>query len=1008
MQISVTATNTSDLVQNGGFETGDFTNWTLAGDTGRVSVGTNAAYARSGAYGAELGTSSQLAFTNMVWDRCLPGFVLQGGDYDATDRTNGAAPPNLYSVYDNYTANLTYAPPFPFNVDNEFSVGPLIHNEFGTLAMAKEPGNPDSATSGFFFNLADNSSSLDNQDGGFTVFGRVLPGGNGSHVLQDFNTLGKPDNGIFNSSTVSTNGNLTDLPVNDRRLGAPANSNLFFCDFTLLTTPIIDTTPPTVVMTYPADGETVTNADVVFYGAAADNVAVARVECTYVELSTGGVNSLSAEGTTNWRADFGTLPPGNYSTRIVAQDGAGNLTTVPVTNSFVVPRFPFQAGANGNGTLSTNLNGTNTSIGSIYAITARPARGALFLNWTVGTNSYLNPAYRFTMENGLQMTANFISNTMPGAISFSYPAPNARLTNGTFAIEGKVAASEGTNQVTVTCQVFSASSSYSVTGPMVISNAARTWATPSLPFAPGSDVVQAVARDARGRSTVISEKFTVLTPLTVIIYGSGATSIRNGAYLQVGSTNTITATTKAGQSFLSWNAGTRTFPTPSLIFPMSEGLTLTATFITNTLPGTLRFTYPAANAQVTAPNFNLTGKIASSVASPQVLCQLFLDNLPLTDFQTATVSGTSWTLPVTNLGMGYYTAVAIATDATGKTTLASERFSLNFYPNIAGTYRGLFFDPTNISGTNAGSISFYLSANGLLNGNLAFPLRNYSLFFALGSAGSIQLYAQGFGGATLTLNMNFDVTNFVPQMSGFVQQGGEVCPLMAYRAAAKLSTNTPPGRYVLSLQPVIPTNGPVDGPAADSFAALNLEPNGVAAVAGTLADNSPFSLSAGVSTNGIWPLYAKFYNGHGMLIGWETNLAPGQCNGALFWSKSPTNGLFYTNGVAEELNSGGAMFVPPAPGTNYQIVFTSDTLATPLTNLLTVPTKGRFVPAPGSTDKLTISLLSTGVINGTILNPADNKTLAFHGVFLGPSTDSSGFILDTDKQAGSFVLSPLP
>ena len=565
-EISVTATNTNDLVQNGGFDTGDFTNWTLAGDTTRASVGAGAAYAHSGAYGAQLGTSSQLAFTNMIWDRCLPGFVLQGGDYDATDRTNGTAPPSLSSVDDNYTANLTYAPPFPFNVDNEFGVGPLIHNKFGTLAMAKQPGNPDSATSGFFFNLADNSSNLDNQDGGFTVFGRILAGGNGSNVLWYFNTLGKPDNGIFDSSTISTNSSLDDLPVNYRRLGGPANSNLFFCDFTIANPPALDTNPPTVLMTYPADGETVTNADVVFYGAAADDVAVARVECTYVYLSTGGANSLSAEGTTNWRADFGTLPPGNYNTRIVAQDGAGNLTTVPATNSFVVPRFAFGAANNGPGTVPTNYNGTNSTIGSTYTITASPARGAQFLNWTVGTNSYLNPAYTFTMENGLQMTAHFISNTMPGAISFSYPAPNARLTNGTFAIQGKVAASEGTNQLTVTCQVFSASSSYSVTGPMVI-NATRTWATPSLPFAPGSYIVQAVARDSRGRSTAISEKFTVLAPLTVIIYGSGTTSIHNGAYLPVGSTNTITATPKAGQSFLSWNAGTGSFPTSLSNFP---------------------------------------------------------------------------------------------------------------------------------------------------------------------------------------------------------------------------------------------------------------------------------------------------------------------------------------------------------------------------------------------------------------------------------------------------------
>ena len=40
--------------------------------------------------------------------------------------------------------------------------------------MAKLPDIPDSATSQWFVNLADNSANLDIQNGGFTVFGRVI------------------------------------------------------------------------------------------------------------------------------------------------------------------------------------------------------------------------------------------------------------------------------------------------------------------------------------------------------------------------------------------------------------------------------------------------------------------------------------------------------------------------------------------------------------------------------------------------------------------------------------------------------------------------------------------------------------------------------------------------------------------------------------------------------------------------------------------------------------------
>jgi cyclophilin family peptidyl-prolyl cis-trans isomerase len=63
------------------------------------------------------------------------------------------------------------------------SVNPAINNEFnatnadvaGTIAMAKQGGNANSATSQFFFNLADNSTTLgSSNNGGFTVFGKVL------------------------------------------------------------------------------------------------------------------------------------------------------------------------------------------------------------------------------------------------------------------------------------------------------------------------------------------------------------------------------------------------------------------------------------------------------------------------------------------------------------------------------------------------------------------------------------------------------------------------------------------------------------------------------------------------------------------------------------------------------------------------------------------------------------------------------------------------------------------
>jgi len=76
-------------------------------------------------------------------------------------------------------------------VQNEFAASPRDGqskvNTRGTIAMAKRGNDPNSADSEFFFNLGDNSSNLDNQNGGFTTFARVL--GTGMTVVDQIGAL---------------------------------------------------------------------------------------------------------------------------------------------------------------------------------------------------------------------------------------------------------------------------------------------------------------------------------------------------------------------------------------------------------------------------------------------------------------------------------------------------------------------------------------------------------------------------------------------------------------------------------------------------------------------------------------------------------------------------------------------------------------------------------------------------------------------------------------------------
>lgn len=120
-------------------------------------------------------------YTNSIIHRSVSDFVVQGGGF----------------VFDQA---------LPLNSVPEFSPvvnEPVFSSTRGTIAMAKLGGDPNSATSQWFFNLSDNSAQLDDQNGGFTVFGQVV--GNGMDVVD----------AIAAVPTFAFASPLTDLPLRD-------------------------------------------------------------------------------------------------------------------------------------------------------------------------------------------------------------------------------------------------------------------------------------------------------------------------------------------------------------------------------------------------------------------------------------------------------------------------------------------------------------------------------------------------------------------------------------------------------------------------------------------------------------------------------------------------------------------------------------------------------------------------------------------------------------------------
>lgn len=121
-------------------------------------------------------------YNGVAFHRSVPGFILQTGSYVPVQA------PDFFVLN-----QPSRTPP-----RNE----PGISNLRGTVAWAKLPGSPDSATLDFFVNLSDNSLNLDNQNEGFSAFGRVA--GNGMTVADAIAALPIGVYRNFNTGTGTT------------------------------------------------------------------------------------------------------------------------------------------------------------------------------------------------------------------------------------------------------------------------------------------------------------------------------------------------------------------------------------------------------------------------------------------------------------------------------------------------------------------------------------------------------------------------------------------------------------------------------------------------------------------------------------------------------------------------------------------------------------------------------------------------------------------------------------
>ncbi len=384
------------------------------------------------------------SYTNALIHRSVPGFIVQTGGFQAN-------------------AGLDPIPANPAVV-NEFK----LSNTRGTVAMAKLGGDPNSATNQWFVNLADNSANLDFQNGGFTVFARVL--GTGMTVWDAIAALpifdlGPPFNeipleGVTDDQDVLYISNL----VSVESVEEVPNGSL------PLELSVVNNTKPTLVKTSITDGGVVisnvrgaaqitvratdvngnfvdsvlevknapsaltflspaSNAKLTTSSASFSGRAQSTTGIPVVEFSTnGGLWWIAAQvsGSSSpftWTADVPLTPGANtvlfrsrtpldavhsMNSRAVHRHLPGTVEVIlpPVVSGTVVGGFRAE---------NTRLVGYN------YTITARAKTGTtiakpgtIFRQWLAnGVPVSSNARYTFTMEDGLVLEPEFIDNPYP-------------------------------------------------------------------------------------------------------------------------------------------------------------------------------------------------------------------------------------------------------------------------------------------------------------------------------------------------------------------------------------------------------------------------------------------------------------------------------------------------------------------------------------------------------------------------------------------------------------------
>jgi hypothetical protein len=496
-----------------------------------------------------------------------------------------------------------------------------------------------------------------------------------------------------------------------------------------------DTTPPTVAMTSPAGGATVSGT-VAVTAIAADNVSVAGVQFQLDGANLGGADAASPYAF-SW--DSTKTANGSHTLRAIATDGAGNTATSAsltvtidnTTKDTTAPTVSITAPANAakvSGTVTVSANATdNVSVASVQFQVDGVNAGASDLaspyayTWDTTKVSNASHTVRAIATDGAGNSAtsaavtvtvsNTPADTTAPTVSISAPASGATV-SGVVSVTANAADNVGV--ASVQFQVDGANAG----GVDGATPYAYAWDTTKV--SNGIHKLDAIAKDAAGNTTTstllsvtvnnAAQTFTLSGTLSPTSGGSGATVTLGGT-----SGATTTANSSGAYTFTGLAKGTYS------VTPSQTG-----------------FTFSPASQSATISTANVASVNFTATAVPP---------------QTFTISGTL--SPTTGGGGG---TVTLSGGSSASTT-ANSSGAFSFTGLAKGTYAltpshtGFTFSPTSQSATittaNVTGLNFTATA--------AAP-QTFTISGTISGGSGATVLLNGTAGATTTANSSGNFT----------------------------------------------------------------------------------------------------------------------------------------------------------------------------------------------------------------------------------------------------------